>query len=134
MRRAASGVGPPAIVGILLFFVGVALAVYFLVFRSSDVFRNLEKLDAVLYAESAKSFEGGVYFVEGTLEELLDASSASGRLVSLAVSSSRGVILIPVFVPQNLAAFNLQKGQILKIKVKGLSRGLLQAEKIEKAP
>jgi hypothetical protein len=54
--------------------------------------------------------------------------------VSLAVSSSRGVILIPVFVPQNLAAFNLQKGQILKIKVKGLSRGLLQAEKIEKAP
>jgi hypothetical protein len=134
MRRAVSGFGLPAIAAILLFFLGVALAGYFLLFRSNDDFRNLEKLDAVLYAESAKSFEGGVYFVEGTMEELLDASSASGRLVSLAVSSVRGVILIPVLVPQNLGGFNLQKGQVLKIKVKGLSRGLLQSEKIEKAP
>jgi hypothetical protein len=70
--------------------------------------------------------------VEGTLEELLDSSSASGRLVSLAVSSSRGVILIPVLVPQNLGSFNLQKGQGLKMKTKGIDRGLLQAEKIEK--
>jgi hypothetical protein len=52
--------------------------------------------------------------------------------VSLAVSSSRGVILIPVLVPQNLGSFNLQKGQGLKMKTKGIDRGLLQAEKIEK--
>ena len=132
VRRAASRVGLPAIVGVLLFFIGVGLALYFLVIRSSDAFRNLEKLDAVSYAESAKSFQGGVYLVEGTLEELLDSSSASGRLVSLAVSSPKGVILIPVLVPQNLESFNLQKGQVLKIKAKGIDRGLLQAEKIEK--
>lgn len=132
MRRAASQVGLPAIAGVSLFFIGAGLAVYFLVIRSSDTFRNLEKLDAVSYAESAKSFQGGIYFVEGTIEELLDTSSANGRLVSLAVSSSRGVILIPVLVPQNLGSFNLQKGQVLRIKTKGIDRGLLQAEKMEK--
>ena len=124
--------GLPAVLGVLLFFVGIGLAAYFLVTQSSDAFRNVEKLDAISYAESAKSFQGGVYLVEGTLEELLDSSSASGRLVSLAVSSSRGVILIPVLVPQNLGSFNLQKGQGLKMKTKGIDRGLLQAEKIEK--
>jgi len=132
MRRAASQVGLLAVLGVLLFFVGIGVAVYFLVIRSSDAFRNLEKLDAISYAESAKSFQGGTYLVEGTLEELLDSSSASGRLVSLAVSSSRGVILIPVLVPQNLGSFNLQKGQGLKIKVKGIVQGLLQAETIIK--
>lgn len=66
------------------------------------------------------------------MEELLDASSAQGSLVSFAVSSSRGVILIPVLIPQNLGSFNLQKGQALKIKVKGVEKGLLKAEKIEK--
>jgi len=132
VRRAANQVGLPAVLGVLLFFVGIGLAVYFLVTQSSDTFWNLEKLDAVSYAESAKSFQGGVYLIEGTLEELLDSSSASGRLVSLAVSSSRGVILIPVLVPQNLGSFNLQKGQGLKMKTKGIDRGLLQAEKIEK--
>jgi len=132
VRRAASQVRLPAVLGVLLFFVGIGLAAYFLVTQSSDAFRNLEKLDAVSYAESAKSFQGGAYLVEGTLEELLDSSSASGRLVSLAVSSSRGVILIPVLVPQNLGSFNLQKGQGLKMKTKGIDRGLLQAEKIEK--
>jgi hypothetical protein len=132
VRSAASQVGLPAVLGVLLFFVGIGLAAYFLVTQSSDAFRNVEKLDAISYAESAKSFQGGVYLVEGTLEELLDSSSASGRLVSLAVSSSRGVILIPVLVPQNLGSFNLQKGQGLKMKTKGIDRGLLQAEKIEK--
>jgi len=62
----------------------------------------------------------------------MDSSSASGRLVFLADSSSMGVILIPVLVPQNLGSFNLQKGQVLKMKTKGIDHGLLQAEKIEK--
>lgn len=132
VRRAGRKVGLPAVLGLLLFFVGIGMAVYFLVIQSSDAFRNLEKLDAISYAESTKSFQGGVYLVEGTMEEVLDSSSASGRLVSLAVSSSRGVILIPVLVPQNLGSFNLQKGQVLRIKTKGIDRGLLQAEKIEK--
>ena len=132
VRLAGRKVGLPAVLGLLLFFVGIGMAVYFLVIQSSDAFRNLEKLDAISYAESAKSFQGGAYLVEGTLEELLDSSSAGGRLVSLAVSSSRGVILIPVLVPQNLGSFNLQKGQGLKMKTKGIDRGLLQAEKIEK--
>lgn len=131
MRRGASQVGSSAV---LVFFLFIALAVYFFLIRPSDSFRNLEKLDAISYAESAKPFQGGVYLVEGNMEELLDSSSAQGRLVSLAVSSSKGVILIPVLVPKNLESFNLQKGQVLKIMARGIDRGLLKAEKIEKSP
>ncbi len=133
MRKGTSTLQPSTIAGCVAFFLVAALAVYFWQIRPSDPFGNLEKLDAVSYSESAKSFQGGVYLVEGTLDDMLDATSTQGRLVTLVVSSSRGAIPIPVLVPQNLGSFNLQKGQALKIKVKGINRGLLKAEKIEKS-
>lgn len=133
MRRVSGRLRPLTIVGIVGIFLVLALATFFLWIRPGNAFGKLEKLDAASYAESSKSFQGGVYFVEGTLEEMLDASSIQGRLVSLAVSSSQGVILIPVLIPPQLGSFNLQKGQLLKMKVKGVNRGLLSAEKIEKS-
>jgi hypothetical protein len=35
-------------------------------------------------------------------------------------------------IPENIAEFNLEKGQMLKIKAIGVGKGLLKAEKIEK--
>lgn len=132
MRRGSSQVRLTTVGAFLASLFLASLALYFYWTRAGDAFGKLEKLDAASYTESAKSFQGGLYFLEGTMEELLDASSAQGSLVSFAVSSSRGVILIPVLIPQNLGSFNLQKGQALKIKVKGVEKGLLKAEKIEK--
>jgi hypothetical protein len=105
---------------------------YFLFVRSGDTFQRLEKLDVVTYANSAKAFQGGVYLVEGTMDEVLLAQTGRGKLVSLAISSPLGVILIPILIPENIAEFNLEKGQMLKIKVIGVGKGLLKAEKIEK--
>lgn len=111
----------------------VAVTGYFLFARGDDPFRNLEKLDVVSYSESAKSFQGGIYLVEGTLREELPAPPGKGKLVALDVSSPQGVVPVPVLIPELLQGFNLQKGQVLKMKVKGVERGLLRAEKLEKA-
>lgn len=113
-------------------FLGLAGGTYFFFVRTSDAFQNLERLDVSTYVESAKAFQGGTFYVEGTMDELLRADSTKGRLVSLAVATPRGVVLIPVMVPHGLGSFNLQKGQILKLKVKGIGSGLLQAEMIAK--
>ena len=110
----------------------VFLLSYFLFARSGDPFRRLEKLDVLSYTDSTKSFQGGSYLVEGTIEESLYAKTGQGRLVSVAISSSKGIILVPILIPEVLGGFNLQKGQNLRFKVKGITRGLLQAEKIEK--
>lgn len=133
MRRGSKKVRLSFLLGLLAMFSAISLGVYFLFVRSSDFFRNLEKLDVISYSESAKSFQGGVYFFEGTVEEVLNASSPNGTLVSFAVSSGRGVILIPVLVPKNLTNFNLQKGQVLRIKVKSIEQGLLCAQIILKS-
>jgi len=134
MRRASGKSGFGIWLTALLGFVGLAVASYFFLVGGTDSFRGLEKLDAVAYTESAKSFQGGTYFIEGELDEFLRTETGLGKLVSLGVSSSRGVILIPVLVPDSLQSFNLQKGQLLKLKVKGVEKGLLRAEKISKTP
>ena len=114
--------------------VGIGVASYFFLVGSNDPFRGLEKLDALAYTESPKSFQGGTYLLEGELDEVLRTQTGSGNLLSIGASSSQGVILIPVFFPESLQAFNLQKKQLLKMKVKGGEKGMLRVEKISKAP
>ena len=54
---------------IAAFFV-VSVVGYFLLTQTTNAFRALEKLDVISYCESAKSFQGGVYVIEGTTEEV----------------------------------------------------------------
>lgn len=119
-------------VAVILFF-SVSCMGYFLLVRSSDPFKAIEKLDIDSYSESAKIFQGGVFWFEGRMDEILKIKSGYGKLVSIAVSSSKGVNLIPLLIPESLNGFNLQKGQSLKFKVRGIEGGLLKVEKIEKA-
>ena len=92
----------------------------------------MEKLDPVSYAESPKSFQGGIYYLEGTVEEVLQVEAGRGKLVSLSILSPKGAVLLPVLIPETLRSFNLQKGQSLKIGVQAVGQGLLKAEKINK--
>lgn len=133
MRRANTQISKKTLfvgVGVLLFLASLG---YYLLGKHNDTFQRLEKLDVTSYSQSAKTFQGGVYFVEGTMDEVLLAKTGQGKLISLAISSPKGVVLIPLLIPDNTTIFNLEKGQNLKIKVKGIERGLLKAEKIEKA-
>ncbi|NBX70002.1 MAG: hypothetical protein EBR01_13710 [Proteobacteria bacterium] len=133
MRRGSTQLTSKAIAGGLALFLALGLGLFFLI-RPSSSFQNLERLDIESYSETAKPFTGGTYFVEGIMDNILVSSSSKGRLVSVTVSSPKGLILIPILIPQNMGSFNLQKGQALKIKVKAVDNGLLKAEKIEKTP
>jgi len=133
MRRAAGKIGPvPIAIGFASLLV-LAIGTFYFFIRNVDDYRNLEKLDINSYANSATTFQGGTYKIEGNLEEVIGISTEKGKLVSLAVTSAQGVILIPVFIPEKMKTFNLEKGQRLQIKVKGVHRGLLEAEGIQKA-
>ena len=133
MRRAAgkNGLLPVGIGSASL--LAVAFAAFYFFTRHADDYRNLEKHDINSYADSAITFQGGTYKIEGNLEEVIGISTGKGKLVSLAVTSAQGVILIPVFIPEKWKSFNLEKGQRLQIRVKGVHRGLLEAEEIQKA-
>jgi len=133
MRRANVKINVWVFAGGSAIFLLVASLGYFLFVRSGDPFGKLEKLDVISYSESAKAFQGGVFLVEGTMEEVLHTKTGQGKLVSIVISTSRGAILIPILIPESFNSFNLQKGQGLKLKVIGIERGLLKADKIEKA-
>ena len=133
MRRASRQIGLGQWVGYLLAFLGVVVVGYLIFFYGRDPFRGVEKLDVLQYSESAKSFQGGSYWVEGEVGEALFTQAGIGRLISFGVSSSRGVVFIPVLIPETLQSFNLQKGQSLKVKVKGMAQGVLRAEKMVKS-
>jgi len=133
MRSGATFINPYMLMLCISIFICMSIGGYFVFVREADAFRQLEKLDVIAYSDSAKTFQGGVYLVQGTMEELLQAKTGLGKLVSLSISTSKGVILIPVLIPESLGGFNLQKGQSLKIKVKSIDHGLLVATKIDKS-
>ena len=131
MRRANPSGTPRAFVWIVPG-VGALVAGGWFLHVLSDPFRNLERLDLASYAESAKSFQGGTYLLEGAVEEQLGYREGRGKLIGLRCSETRGPVFIPVLVPDSLSSFPLQKGQRLQVKARGDVRGLFVAEVIRK--
>ena len=133
MRRAASKTNPIILIG---FITGVGvltlLGTWFLG-GFSDSFGGVDKIDAISYVESAKSFQGGVYQFEGIIDSDLGFEGEVGRLISFKVNSSKGQIFLPILIPASLSRLNPQKGQLYKVRVIGRHNGLLVVEKIEKA-
>jgi len=133
MRRAASKTNPIILIG---FITGVGvltlLGTWFLG-GFSDSFGGVDKIDAISYVESAKSFQGGVYQFEGIIDSDLGFEGEVGRLISFKVNSSKGQIFLPILIPASLSRLNPQKGQLYKVRVIGRHNGLLVVEKIEKS-
>lgn len=98
----------------------------------SDPFRGLERVDLRAYADSAKSFQGGTYLVEGIVDDQLGSHPGKGRLIGLRAQTSQGAMFIPVLFPASLGSFNLQKGQALIMRAHGDGQGLLLVEKVKK--
>ena len=133
MRRAANQIKPIILAGSVAGFLVLASITYFLFARAGDPYRDLEKLDVISYVSSAKTFQGGTYQVEGNVEEVISITTGKGKMVSMAISSPQGAVLIPVLIPDNLRKFNLEKGQKIRIKAKGIHQGLLLVEAIDKS-
>lgn len=98
----------------------------------SDPFRGLEKVDFRAYADSAKSFRGGTYVLEGTVDDQIAFQVGKGRLVGVRAQSGQGAAFLPLLFPEALGSFNLQKGQNLIVRVRGDGRGLFVVEKVKK--
>ena len=133
MRRAAIDIKPTILAGSVVGFLVLASVTFFLFARVSDPYRSLEKLDVLSYVSSAKTFQGGTYQVEGNVEEVISTTTGKGKMVTMAISSPQGAVLIPVLIPENLRKFNVEKGQKVRIKTKGIHQGLLLVEAIDKS-
>lgn len=133
-RRARSKVNPIQI--ILLLGVGAAIIAggYSFLNRSTDPFAGITPLSTAEYLENANSLSGNTYHVEGTIDDRLDNWRASqGRLFSVSVGDGAATTLVPVWIPSDLSAQNVQRGQRFLFKVRVKETGILEAEEIIKA-
>jgi hypothetical protein len=103
---------------------------YFLLSRSPSSLRNAQELDAALYATSADSLRGNTYKVDAVVDNLLATSATGGRLISITVDGGRQVL--PMVVPKEFNAINLQKQQKYNFLVKVGDKGVLSATEVKK--
>jgi len=103
---------------------------YFLLSRSPSSLRNAQELDAALYATSADSLRGNSYKVDAVVDNLLATSATGGRLISITVDGGRQVL--PMLVPKEFNAINLQKQQKYNFLVKVGDKGVLSATEVKK--
>lgn len=129
-RRASSTVHPLWIVAAVLLLTG-ALAGGWLLFRTvSDPYRTLMPLDVSEYLQNANSLRGNVYKVSVTVDTQLAWAPAVGRLYSVEVEGSAE--LLPVLIPAQFNALNVQKGQRYFLKIEVGDKGLLRAVDVRK--
>ena len=126
-RQSSSGI---LWIWILLVAVVIAGGIYFILSRPSSSMRTAQALDATLYATSADSLRGNTYKVDAVVDNLLATSATGGRLISITVDGGRQVL--PVVVPKEFSAINLQKQQRYNFLVKVGDRGVLSATEVKK--
>jgi len=95
----------------------------------SDPYRTATPLDVATYLASANSMRGNTYKLEGEVMSLL-AWAPSGRLISIGIE--QGTKAIPVLLPPEFNAVNIEKGQKFKLLVVVDDQGILRAKKLAK--
>src|SRR6195952_1992898 len=116
-RRASSSVHPVLLVAAVLVAVGALAGGWFLYQQVRDPYRTLTPLDVSAYLDNANSLRGNVYKITATVQTQLAWTAAAGRLYSM--ETENGGQLLPVLIPAEFNAMNIQKGQryFLKIEV-----------------
>jgi hypothetical protein len=132
-RRASSSV-PPWLFILCLVVLAVMVAGGWFAYRHvSDPFRTLQALDVAAYLENGNSLRGNVYKITGTIADSLSWSPTEGRLFSIEVENRReGVEVLPLLIPAEFNAVNVQKGQRYTFKIEVVEKGLLRAQDIRK--
>ncbi len=117
-------------------FVGIAALLvggFFWMRGGGDPFRTDQDLDPATYLEYALSLRGNTYKFEGIVHNSLAWDPVRGRLISVEVTGPKGPELLPVLVPSNLDAVNLQKGQRFWFRVKIVENGVIFVEDLRKS-
>jgi len=105
---------------------------YYLYNTVSDPYRTLTPLDTASYLANSNSLRGNTYKVNGTIDNSLSWSPSVGRLFSVEVESGTGSEILPVLVPPEFNAINIQKGQKFYFQVEVGDKGLLRVKGIKK--
>lgn len=131
-RRASRNLHPLWILSALLILVTVALIGKFLLGRLGDPYRTVPTLDVATYLENSDALRGNVYKIEARIDSALAWSPLRGRLFSVETLDPPSALL-PVLVPSNLSAINVQKGQVFEMQLEVIEHGILVARDMRKS-
>lgn len=115
--------------GVILLAVMIAGGGWFWFSRPAAAFRAAVPLDVPAFASSANSLRGNTYKLEGEVAALL-AWSPTGRLVSVEIED--GNKAIPLLLPGELNATNIQNGMKFRFLVLVDDQGILRVTKLAK--
>lgn len=132
-RRTQSKIHPGWWVAAFIGIAALLMAGFFLSRGGGDPYRTDQSLDPAVYLDYALSLRGNTYKFEGTIHNSLAWDPNRGRLISVEVNGPKGPELLPVLVPANLNAVNLQKGQRFWFRVKIVEKGLIYVEDLRKS-
>ena len=127
-RRASSSAHPIWILFAAVLVLGAIGGGYFLFSRASDPYRTMTPLPVADYLENSNSLRGNVYKLEATVSKSLDWSPTAGRLFSVEV----GADVLPVLVPPQFNAVNIERGQRYFFKIEVGDKGVLRAQDVKK--
>jgi len=115
------------------------LALLFVAFIGSQFFKggtshpdhSTPALDVSAYMENANSLRGNVYRLDGEVLNALAWSPTAGRLIAVGPPGNTDVV--PVLVPDEFKAVNIQKGQKFVFVLEVDERGILRVKKMTKS-
>lgn len=132
-RRASASLHPAWIVATVLVIVVAVLGGRYLLIRMNDPFRTIPQMEVDAYLENSDSLRGNVYKLEGTVLNSLAWTPTEGRLFSVEVDASSGAAILPVLIPPEFNAINIQKGQRFVIEIEVGRKGVLVAKEMRKS-
>lgn len=129
-RRASSSISPWWLLGAVLLMAAAITGGYLLYSQVSDPYRTMTPLDVPAYLEDANSLRGNVYKISATVDTQLAWSPAGGRLYSVQVEN--GADVLPILIPAQFNALNMQKGQRYFFKIEVGDKGILRVQDVRK--
>lgn len=128
-RRASSTVHPLWIAAVVALLVGLLVGGYFVYKVVSDPYRTVTPLDVTAYMQNANSLRGNVYKLEATIANQLAWTPVAGKLYSVEADSGN---VLPILVPPEFNAVNLQKGQHYFLQIEVIDKGILKLRDLKK--
>jgi len=126
-RRASSSAHPLWLTAAFILVLGFVGGGYWIYTQLNDPFRTLTPLPVSAYLDNSDSLRGNTYSVQGVIANQLGWSSV-GRLYSIEV----GADVLPILIPAQLNAVNLQKGQQFSLEIEVSDKGILRAKALRK--
>ena len=130
-RRASSRTRPVSLVVAFLLLACALGGGAYLWTVLSDPYRTLAPIDVPAYLDNSNSLRGNVYKLTGTIDSELAWSPTQGRLFSVVADSDKTDVL-PLLIPAELNAINIQKDQRFFFKIEVGDKGILTASDMRK--